>query len=171
MHFLKSCTAANEWSRKKELLWKLFKITIMAVIPGRSLASTVGCSWPPNEAHKANWIMKGYRAHCQNHISHLLSFLFVPSHICTPAIHWPRLHTHYSGARHIHIFVSSHLWRTSRSHPLTLHAINFNVGKWVFVHIISAHFDGDDTFHFKQQFYSMYSMYLLFFSWCKQEQC
>lgn len=73
MHFLKSCTAANEWSRKR-LLWKLFKINIMAVIPGSSLASTVGCFWPPNEAHKANWIMKGYSTCCQNNISRLLSF-------------------------------------------------------------------------------------------------
>ena len=73
MHFLKSCTAANEWSRKR-LLWKLFKINIMAVIAGSSLASTVGCFWPPNEAHKANWIMKGYSTCCQNNISCLLSF-------------------------------------------------------------------------------------------------
>lgn len=92
MHFLKSCTAANESSRKR-LLWKLFKITIMAVRAGSSLVSTVGCFWSPNQAHRAKWIMKGYSARCQNKYLPSSFFLFVASHICTLAIHWLCSHT------------------------------------------------------------------------------
>lgn len=108
MHFLKSCTAANELSRKR-LLWKLFKINITAVIPRSSLASTAGCFSPPNGEPKANWIMKGYSTHCQNYISHL--FFFSLS-VC-PITH---MHTDYTLA-----VLTCHSWGCTHSDFLLAH--------------------------------------------------
>lgn len=110
MHFLKSCTVANDLSRKKHL-WKLLRSTSQQLYQGAAWLPLWVAFWPPNEERKAKWVIRAYQIHCQSNISQPRSFC-LSRHTYA--------HRLYIGCVHIH-----HSWVSAVSFsPLTWHFLS-----------------------------------------------